>query len=218
VEEITKSIAIPVFLENDARCCCYGEQMLSMNHSVNNMLFILTEYRVLQPKHASKKNLSVGMGIILNGKIYKGKEYSAGEFRSMLWTEGNNGQFYSGEDRLEAIMSDSKEMQSVFFELAQHAAFLVNILNLDVVYIGGIDPCYAKIISDIISERIKFQWPYDTPREYEVRIGSLGSLAVAFGAASMFIDHLFDLPSLSTPSGTGPSIMESLSLMRKSGE
>lgn len=213
-DEIGKQVGMPVLLENDARCCCYGEQMLTMEHDIHNMLFLLTEYRVLQPKKASKKNLSVGMGLIINDKIYRGTEFSAGEFRSMLWNEGNNGQFLSGEDRLETMAYDNTAIQSVFVELAQHVAFLVNTLNLEAVYIGGIDQHYAKKIAEQITQRIEFQWPYQIPRNYDVRLASLGSLSVAFGAACMYLEQMFALPSLSSPSRSGPSILEWLSTLK----
>lgn len=213
VKEVSKIIDIPVIIENDARCCCYGEQLLSANHNIQNMLFLLTEYRVLQPREASRKNLSVGLGLVVNGKILKGHECSAGEFRSILWNEGNRGQFYSGEDRLESV--DNDVIQSVFFELAQHAAFLVNTLNLEQVYIGGIDKTYASKLLSLIQDRIKYQWPYGIERKYSVSLASLENLSVAYGSAAMYLEQLFALPSLSSRSGTGRSVLETFSDFKK---
>ena len=65
----TKYTDIPISLENDARCCCYGELMNKYDNHVKNSIFVLTEYRVLQPMSKSKKNLSIGLGIIMDGKI-----------------------------------------------------------------------------------------------------------------------------------------------------
>jgi len=212
-QEVSKVIDVPVIIENDARCCCYGEQLLSENHNIRNMLFVLTEYRVLQPTEASKKNLSVGIGLVVNGRILKGPECSAGEFRSILWDEGNNGQFYSGEDRLESI--DNDVMQSVFFELAQHVAFLVNTLNLEQVYIGGIDKLYADKLMALIQERIRYQWPYKIQRQYNISLASLETLSVAYGAAAMFLEQMFALPSLSSRSGTGRSVLKTFADLKK---
>ncbi|AEE17436.1 ROK family transcriptional regulator [Treponema brennaborense] len=215
VESVSEQIDVPVFLENDARCCCYSEKMLSNDRGTGNMLFVLTEYRVLQPKIASKKNLSVGMGIVINGQIYKGNEGSAGEFRSILWESDNAGQFFSGEDRLETISFENASMESVFFELARHVAFLVNILNLEVVYIGGIESEFAERIAKIISSRIEFQWPYHQHRKYEVRVASLGHFAVSYGAAAMVVEDLFALPTLASMSGTARSMLETFSNLRQ---
>jgi predicted NBD/HSP70 family sugar kinase len=212
-QEVSKVIDVPVIIENDARCCCYGEQLLSESHNIRNMLFLLTEYRVLQPTEDSKKNLSVGLGLVVNGRILKGPECSAGEFRSILWDEGNNGQFFSGEDRLESI--DNDVMQSVFFELAQHVAFLVNTLNLEQVYIGGIDKQYADKLMALIQERISYQWPYRIQRKYTISLASLETLSVAYGAAAMFLEQMFALPSLSSRSGTGRSVLKTFADLKR---
>lgn len=213
VKEVSRYVDIPIVIENDARCCCYGEQLLSDTHTILNMLFVLTEYRIRQPVLEAKKNLSVGLGIVLNGKILKGCEYSAGEFRSMLSEKSNKGQFFSGEDSLESI--DTDVMQSVFFELAQHVAFLVNTLNIDTVFIGGIDKVYAEKLKKLIQQRIEYQWPYKRERHYSLSIASLETLSVAYGAAAMFLEQLFALPSLSSKSGTGISVLQTLSELKK---
>lgn len=215
LKDISKNIDIPVFIENDARCCCYGEQMLSHTIQNQNMAFFLIEYRVYKPTKDSKKNLAVGIGLVINGRIYKGSEGTAGEFRSILWNEGNAGQFFSGEDRLESIDEDNVDVESVFFELAQHAAFLVNTLNLDTVFIGGLEKRYSAKVVKLINERIKYQWPYPAIRKYEVKLASLEHISVAYGAAAMFLEQLFSLPSLSSRSGTGPSILQTFTDLKK---
>ncbi len=210
VEKVSRYTDIPVSIENDARCCCCGELMVADDPLVKNMLFLLAEYRVLQPKLRSRKNLSVGMGLVLNGKIHKGPEFTSGEFRSLLWEEGNRGQFFSGEDSLANMITDNDEINAIFYELARHIAFLVNTLNLQVVYIGGIEQKYARKIEGLVRERVNFQWPYGDKKNFDVRMASFSSLSVAYGAASMYIEQLFSLPSLATASEKGPSILDSL--------
>ena len=213
IENVSRYTDIPISVENDARCCCYDEMMISGDPLVKNMVFLLTEYRILQPTEHSKKNLSIGLGLVMNGRLVKGPECSAGEFRSMLWKEGNRGQFFSGQDSFASIIADNNEMNSIFYELAQHIAFLVNTLNLQLVYIGGIEPQHARQIENYIRERVKIQWPYERKSVFDVRMASFGSLSVSYGAAAMFIEQLFALPSLATPSEKGPSILEYLSTM-----
>lgn len=213
VEEVSKEVAIPLFIENDARCCCYGEMLLAKTHDVKNMLYVLAEYRILQPTKSSQKNLSVGLGIVFDGLILKGADFSAGEFRSLLWDEGNKGQFYSGEKKLEQL--DEGAVQPVFFELAQHIAFLVNTLNINQVYIGGIDKKYAEQLIDSINTRIRFQWPYKAKQNYKVSLASLEMFAVSYGAAAMFLEQIFALPNLSLKSGMGESVLKTFESLKK---
>ena len=197
---------MPLFIENDARCCCYGEMLLSKNQEMKNMLFVLAEYRVLQPTKSSQKNLSVGVGIVIDGAILKGPDFSAGEFQSLLWEEGNRGQFFYGEKKLEHI--DEEAMQPVFLELAQHVAFLVNTLNINQIHIGGMEKKYASQLIEIINNRIAFQWPYKRKQNTIVSLASLERLSVSYGAAAMVLEQIFALPNLSLKSGTGESVLK----------
>lgn len=205
-EEVSKEISVPIFIENDARCCCYGEMLLSKSQNIKNMLFVLAEHRVFQPTKTSQKNLSVGFGIVLDGGILKGPDFSAGEFRSLLWDQGNVSQFYMGEKKLDLL--DEEIMQSVFLELAQHVAFLVNTLNINQIYIGGIEKKYATRLIELIQKRIVFQWPYKEKQNNHVSLASLENLSVSYGAAAMFLEQIFALPNLSLKSGTGESVLK----------
>lgn len=191
---------LPVLIENDARCCCFSEiinsLLISRPSDVKNMIFVLTEYRSYESIQDSPKNLAVGLGLVLNSQILKGPDDSAGEFRSMLWKEGNKGQFCAGEGNLSSIISDNQELHSIFFELAQHIAFLVNTLNLSTVFLGGIDKSYLNILKNYVEERIRVQWSYENQRNIEIKMASYGQYAVAHGAASMYLTKLFTIPQV----------------------
>ncbi|MBP5568297.1 MAG: ROK family transcriptional regulator [Treponema sp.] len=191
LEEVTD---IPVEIENDARCCCYSEMISSQSTAVNNMIFVLTEYRAYKPAENSKKNLAVGFGIVLDSELLKGRDETAGEFRSMLWEEGTVGQFHSGDGNLSEKLEENSEMRSVFMELARHIAFLVNTLNLQTVCIGGMEPKYIKVLQKYVHERIEIQWSYTNERQIDVRMSTYDDLAVAHGAGSMYLTKIFSIP------------------------
>lgn len=64
-EEFKKHIDVPVALENDASAAAYGE-FITMDKKVDTFLFVTL-------------GTGVGGGIIINGKIYSGFNFSAGE-------------------------------------------------------------------------------------------------------------------------------------------
>ncbi|NLC92114.1 MAG: hypothetical protein GX677_01385, partial [Treponema sp.] len=111
---------------------------------------------------------------------------------------------------LASDLTDNDELYSVFYELAQHIAFLVNTLNLQLVCICGIDKKYINLLEELIRERIKIQWAYDMKKNYDVHMASFGSIAVAYGAASMFLEQLFSLPDISVNTCSSPHILEFL--------
>lgn len=195
-DQLSEVTDIPVEIENDARCCCYSEIISSRSSAVNNMIFVLTEYRAYKPVENSKKNFAVGFGIVLDSKLLKGHDDTAGEFRSMLWEEGTVGQFHSGDGKLSEKLEDNSEMRSVFMELARHIAFLVNTLNLQTVCIGGMEPKYIKVLENYVHERIEVQWSYANERKIDVRMSTYDDLAVAHGAGSMYLTKIFSIPEM----------------------
>ncbi|MBR5867705.1 MAG: ROK family protein, partial [Spirochaetaceae bacterium] len=133
----------------------------------------------------------------------------AGEFRSMLW-DGGVGQFSSLVVSSDSSDFNSGSLEMVFHELARHIAFLVNILNLDEVYIGGLGKDLTERIVALVQECTENQWPYGIPRKYKIKADSLGDFSVAYGAAAMVVEDFFSLPNLSGSPKKISFIMEQL--------
>ena len=64
---IEKAIGIRTFLENDSRAMAYGEFHNGMVRKEKNVLFVNLDY-------------GIGLGIMIDGKIYRGKSGFGGEF------------------------------------------------------------------------------------------------------------------------------------------
>lgn len=196
-EEITK---LPVFFDNDARCCCYTEKMILRNTtSEKNMMYVLVQHRPQQPVKNSPQNISVGFGFVLNGKIYHGANSTAGEFRSMLWKPSSQNQFVNGTNTVEKL--SEKAVTDIFKELAQNVAFLVNTLNLDVVYVGGINKESCDSLVKYIREDVDYLWPYDGNKTSKVTSGSMSDKVVSEGAGILVLDKIFCVPELSDSTG-----------------
>lgn len=205
----------PVYIENDARCGCLGEITIRHGIGIENALFLLAEIRKITGSTESRKNLSVGCGFILNGQTFYGTDNAAGEFRSILWEPGNSGQFQSNDISQDLIGQDQSVTGSVFGELAAHVALLVNILNLNYVFLGGLPEDLTDSLAERIRNEIQIKWPYELSKTCAVIPASLGNRAVAYGAAGHCLQRFFSLPNIYQPSGTGPSIKETLSSFKE---
>lgn len=64
---IQKEIGIPTFLENDSRAMAYGEFCFGEVKNARNVLFVNIDY-------------GIGLGILIDGKLYYGKSGFSGEF------------------------------------------------------------------------------------------------------------------------------------------
>ncbi|MCK5342845.1 MAG: ROK family protein, partial [Candidatus Heimdallarchaeota archaeon] len=183
-----KHFGIPTFTENDANAAVLGEKWLGLDRDVRNMLYMFS---------------GVGVGIYVDGQIYRGASGAAGElgvYSSLM----NNQSFVhasaehigrwemdlgmadrarqllqEGEEsllpglvdnQLEDIMLDKivmaaknrdalsiKVIEEAGHKLGRKLAFLINLLNPEIVVIGGgIEACGATLL-DAIKEAVK-EW------------------------------------------------------------
>lgn len=61
---IEKEFNLPCLIENDATLACFGEQWLTLDSDIKNVLYLFS---------------GVGLGIMINGEIYRGSTGCAGE-------------------------------------------------------------------------------------------------------------------------------------------
>ncbi len=169
VEILSDKIGVPVYIENDTKAMTYGEYMSGYSKSYRNMCYLNIGW-------------GLGLGLILNGKLYYGKDGYSGEFghvnlydNNILCHCGKKGcletevsgraiarklteriqagetSVLSGKVRSGALITTSDIIQAVenedalciellsttATELGHQLAGLVNILNPDIIVIGG---------------------------------------------------------------------------------
>ncbi len=213
--EFTRRIAghmdTPVLLENDANCCCWGELVFKKTDRYNNFLFVLGEFRRGETLSGRYWGPAIGLGFVLDGKVYAGQEHSAGEFQSILWEPGNEGQFSITDEEAKRIREDRAILEKFLRELCAHVALLVNTLNLTGVIFGGGLCAYEEQIREILVGEIQRNWSYPNPVNCSLEFSTLDEKVVAFGAAGMFLERLFSIPELiETPGGRRTSKVEVL--------
>ena len=187
---------VPVLVENDAKCCCWGELAFKKTERHANFMFVLGEFRKGRARRSSYWGIAVGFGFVINGKVHYGEDFSAGEFQSILWEEPNQGQFSVSDDASRAIRKDRKVLQKVLKELSGHISFLVNSLNLSCVVIGGEIGAHREELTTILRQEIRRNWSYDNEVDCAIEFATLGDRAVAYGAAGMFLERFFSIPEV----------------------
>jgi len=73
-ELIEKEFNLPVLIENDATCACFGEHWLDLDRELKNVIYMFS---------------GVGCGIMMNGEIYTGASGYAGEVSIYNYKEDN---------------------------------------------------------------------------------------------------------------------------------
>jgi predicted NBD/HSP70 family sugar kinase len=194
VERLQPALARPVYLDNDAHSCCWGELTAGAAAS-DSFLFILGEWR-RAPQRVGALLTAIGMGLVIDRQVRYGRGYSAGEFRSSSWQPGNTSQFSLRDDEIAAAHDDPELRARLVRELARTAAMIVHILDLDRLYLGGFfDPRDVETQA-VFTEEIRRNWTYPTPPRCEVSFATHGEQAVAYGGAGMLLARAFAEPAV----------------------
>lgn len=193
-EEIAGLLEVPVMIENDANCCCWGELAFRKDDRHRDFAFVLGEFRKGRISGQDYWGTAVGLGLVLDGKVRHGELSSAGEFKSILWKEGNSSQFSPPDVEVRRVKDDPEVRSRIIRELCAHVAFLVNTLNLSCVVVGGeISDFKAEIVETLRAE-IQRNWSYKGEVDCAIEFAALGEMAVAYGAAGMFLEKFFSIP------------------------
>lgn len=195
-KEIRKHIDIPVFIENDANCCCWGELTVNRTNRLGNMLFMLGEFREVESQHTFYSGIGFGFGIVINGKVYHGQEHSAGEFKSIFSDAPSISQFSLSDDKVENIQDKPEELAVLFRELARNISLVINFFNLNHIIIGGEIEQYEDMIRLMLTQEIQRNWSYPGQLNFTISSSKQGKNAVAYGAACMFLENLFGVPDM----------------------
>lgn len=189
--EIASKMDIPVFIENDANCCSWGELVFHRTSNLKNFIFVLVEFRDISEEQEIHEITSVGMGIVINGKVHYGEDYLAGEFRSILRSETSQGQFSLTDNEIRKLKTDKEVLMKFFRELSKNLALLVNTFNLNQIFLGGDIEKYRPEITEFLGKELRDNWAYSYDMKREILFSSLGDKAVAFGAAGIVLNRLF---------------------------
>ena len=144
-EELRERFGLPVFQCNDATCFAAGEGWLGAGKGVETLIGVTL-------------GTGIGLGLLLDGEPHRGRHGRAGEIWRSPWGEGKLEDFLCGpglerryRQRTSRSLSGSQiadrardsedEVCAVFLdfgeELGRVVAFLINVIDPDVVVLGG---------------------------------------------------------------------------------
>jgi predicted NBD/HSP70 family sugar kinase len=188
---VAQGYDLPLFLENDANACAWGELAFHRSKRLRDFLFVLGEFRDIREPSRFHEKIAVGMGIALGGRVHYGHNYSAGEFRSVFCTPQDKGQFSLPGEEAARIEADPQVLSRFIRELSRNIAMIVNTFNLAHVFLGGDIERQRREVQEVLDEEIQRNWPYPDEVSCRIHFSSMGEKAVAYGAAGMVLHHLF---------------------------
>jgi len=186
-ESLEARLGLPVHVENDARCGCWGE--LAFGAPVGPFVFVLCEQRRHRVGDEGRV-AAVGFGLVLSGRPWRGPDASAGEFSSALKDHGGSYQFQLDDPTMARVFSDPSAEAQLVDELGRNLALIVNFLNLKAVYVAWPETGNPEAARRTFARLIEDHRPYQAP-PCPVLAPTGGTEAVAYGAAASFLEDLW---------------------------
>ncbi len=139
LERFQKALTCPVVFENDANCACFAERGMGRKNYVYLSL-----------------NESVGGAIILNGRLWMGETFQAGELGHMILIPGGR-RCYCGKQGCADTYLSPQALERDGWEtyLGRLAIFITNLrmlLNMDLVIGGQVGIRIGPQMKDLISK------------------------------------------------------------------
>jgi hypothetical protein len=191
---LEEALELPVTVENDAKCGCWGELAFSSAPVPGPFVFLLCEDRRHRTDDSdSGRVAAVGFGLVLGGKTWWGPDHSAGEFSSVLKesTDGRSFQFSLPDSQMVQVFDNPDHEDALVLELGRNLAMLVNFLNLKAVYVSWPASGRGEAARGQFERLIRANWLYSTPVDCVVAGPTGGADAVSWGAAGYFLEDLW---------------------------
>ncbi|MDP2573898.1 ROK family transcriptional regulator [Vibrio penaeicida] len=164
VDKLRQIFAYPIFIDNDANCAAWGEMMQTRREPTTHFIYVLfTSHH----RHTDSEHLGIGLGFVLNNKLFYGDDFSAGQYKSEL-VHG----------------TESADLSLILQEFASSLVIMGRLMNIHNVIIGGEAQRYGANLVANIDQKLANT---DGPKTWDpcISFSTLGTQAVSAGAAAM---------------------------------
>jgi predicted NBD/HSP70 family sugar kinase len=203
-EEIEAEFNIPVCVENEANAGAYGEKQFGVGQNSENLLYV-------------SAGIGIGVGIILDGELYKGESGFSGELGHMIISIngkpcrcGSKGcwEVYASENALLSMTNeDDATLESLiqlaeendqntiklFEELGQYLGYginnIINSFNPGQVIIGNRLAKAQKWIEPAILNTVESSTLSYNQGDFKLLFSKLSTRATALGVAAFAIEN-----------------------------
>ncbi|MDT0689598.1 ROK family protein [Salegentibacter mishustinae] len=187
-EIISQHYNLPVFINNDANCFAMGEKLFGIGKNFMNFIGL-------------SLGTGVGMGIVINGKLYNGVLCGAGEIGMLPYKEGIleefTGSFFfqnrvggSAKKNYELALVGDQDALEVFKDYGYHIGELIKIILYlyapETIIIGGSISKAYPFYKDMVESSLK-TFPYPKQLEgFQINISQQSDTAI-LGAAALCV-------------------------------
>ena len=199
-EVFGKRYGIPLFVENDARCCSWLQLALNKASDKKDFLCVLARNYAGNPylsyPESYDKGIGVGLSITMNGRVINGRNYGVGEYISRSWTTYQKGQTGLPEAVLKTVDSVDDSYAEWVKDLFGTLTMMVPLLEPETVYIHGQPRFRHDLMKAVVEKNVPQFSSIIKICGSELVIMDDDAFGISKGAAFMFIQKLYEVQML----------------------
>ena len=191
---------IPLFMENDARCCSWLQLALNKSSDKKDFLCVLARNYAGNPlltyPESYDKGIGIGLSITMNGRVINGRNYGVGEYISRSWTTYQKGQTGLPEAVLKTVDSVDDSYAEWVKDLFGTLTMMVPLLEPETIFVHGQPQSRHDFMLKVIEESIP---QFSSIVKYcgsELIIMDDDAFDISKGAAFMCIQKLYEVQML----------------------
>jgi hypothetical protein len=199
-EALGKRYGLPLFMENDAKCCAWLQCALHNDVGKRDFLCVLAkdyqENERLDYPGNFRNGIGVGLSISMNGRVMHGHNYAIGEYISRTWSKNKKGQTGLPEAVLNTIVTSEDSYREWLIDLFSTLTMFVPLLEPKAIFMHGQPASRKSMITDVIHKEIPQFEDVVERCGSEFIIMDENPYEIARGAALMFLQKMFEIPDL----------------------
>ena len=187
----------PIYVDNDANCAAWLDLHQNLGRGFSsNALSVVADFHEEALRNDYVAGIGTGMGIIIDGTVYRGSHNSAGEFRSLSWKDGDDNQSGLGLDILKKTLTDTEALSVWMVDTFHSLVPLCAVMDFQKVILHGNPFVNSDFVMEILENRIP-AFPGILKRtKCELVFNAEDEAVSAKGAALMYLHELYSIPDL----------------------
>ena len=195
--ELRERFNVPLMVENDANCCAWLQLATHRQSRLGDFMCLIGDYHEGNFQFGDRSGIGVGVGISIDGQVYCGSKWAAGEFLSLSWREGCMGQTGLPLELRLALVNDQHAYRVFLKDLFASLVPVVSVLDPDAFFIHGQPFSDERKVREILSEEAPQFEAALHKIDCRLIFAADDEAVVAKGAAMMFLQKLYSIPELS---------------------
>lgn len=193
-EYLDTHFEFPLLLENDANSCALHILWEEREQISPSYIYVLPRFHDPGEMPPEFPAVGIGMGIVIEGKLYRGETNRAGEFRSALLNRFDRSEVSLPITDTHRIKQDREIKRSLVAEVLQNLAFAVSLLNPRAILIGGDLAGEQALIEDLLSAELQPTARYLQHSKCSIETLQDVTYDAAVGAAANMLNELYRVP------------------------